>query len=156
MGDIGSINPLSLLTSTIGVYLLLQIQIYDIVLQSGWWFGPLINKAYSLLQEVRINCFKSEYTLVFYQMDGWHCVNKALKLLKEVRINCFKSNSRPTHDSSLTDLRLTPFNIVCIIYIRVELLSQWPGTKRECLASTKPYSRTVGRLQDHYGNRTSQ
>ena len=27
-------------------------------------------KAYSLLQEVCINCFKSKYILVFYKMDG--------------------------------------------------------------------------------------
>ena len=70
MGDIGSIKHLSLFTSTIGVYLLLQIQIYDIVLQSGWWFGPLINKAYSLLQEVCINCFKSEYMYASVLQNG--------------------------------------------------------------------------------------
>ena len=38
--------------------------------------------------------------------------------------------------------------------VRLQLLSQWPGTKRECLSSNKPYSGTVGRLRDRYGNRT--
>ena len=38
--------------------------------------------------------------------------------------------------------------------VRLQLLSQWPGTKRECLSSNKTYSGTVGRLRDRYGNRT--
>ena len=45
----------------------------------SWWFTKFLGdilvhelsiKAYSILQEVSINCFKSQYMLVFYRMDG--------------------------------------------------------------------------------------
>ena len=52
-------------------------------------------KAYSVLKEVYINCFKSKYMLVFKKWMGDIFVHElsiqSYSLLQEVCINCFKS-----------------------------------------------------------------
>ena len=83
----------SIKASTRGVYQLLQIQIYVIVLQNGRVpLTPIGIKVSLLLQEVCIDCLKSKYMLVFKKK----CIgdilvhelsSKAYSLLQEVFIN---------------------------------------------------------------------
>ena len=66
-----TLGQLSIKVSSRSAYQLLQIQIYVSVLQSVRVpLSPIGIKAYLLLQEVCINCFKSQYMFVFYKMDG--------------------------------------------------------------------------------------
>ena len=66
-----TLGQLSIEASSRGVYQLLQIQIYVSVLQNERVpLSPIGIKVSLLLQEVCINCLKSKYMLVFYEMDG--------------------------------------------------------------------------------------
>ena len=66
-----TLGPLSIKSSTRGVYQLLQIQIYVSFLPNVRVpLSPIGIKAYLLLQELCNNCFQSKYMLVFYEMDG--------------------------------------------------------------------------------------